>query len=163
MFNNIGYNKSREKNYNLVIEQLKVLSTGIDLNISVLSNASALLNCFFDDINWVGFYILDKEVLKVGPFQGLPACTNIPLTKGVCGACATSKKTQLVADVHKFPGHIACDPNSKSEIVVPIFVENQLYGLLDIDSPTLNYFDEVDQKYLEIFCHELAKYLTLTI
>lgn len=116
-----------------------------------LANASALLYFNLPDINWSGFYLLKSGELVLGPFQGKTACTRIALNLGVCGAAATQKKTQLVKDVHTFPGHIACDSASRSEIVVPLMKDGQVWGVLDIDSPTLARFDEEDQKGLEKF------------
>ncbi|MCZ2970036.1 GAF domain-containing protein, partial [Acinetobacter baumannii] len=117
--------------------------------VANLSNASALLNQFLDRVNWVGFYVTEGNQLVLGPFQGMPACVRIPFGRGVCGVAAETKTTQLVADVHQFPGHIACDSASNSEIVVPIVKEGAVIGVLDIDSPEKNRFDEVDQRYLE--------------
>ncbi|MCV5397036.1 GAF domain-containing protein, partial [Escherichia coli] len=111
------------------------------------SNASALLNQFLDRVNWVGFYVTEGTQLVLGPFQGMPACVRIPFGRGVCGVAAETKTTQLVADVHQFPGHIACDSASNSEIVVPIIKDGNVIGVLDIDSPEKNRFDEVDQRY----------------
>lgn len=117
-----------------------------------LSNASNLAALIFNELpqlNWVGFYILDGSVLRLGPFQGKPACTEIPLGKGVCGTAAAKQKTLLVPDVHQFKGHIACDSASKSEIVIPLLVNGKIWGVLDIDSPVLNRFDDADQAGLE--------------
>ena len=136
-------------NYNELLMVLKPLIEQNKHEITILSNASALLNDYLDDINWVGFYLFNNNELILGPFQGHPACTNIPLNKGVCGKCATDKKTILVKNVHEFPTHIACDSASNSEICVPIFKNNSFYGLLDIDSPSLNRFTEADQISLE--------------
>ncbi len=136
-------------NYNELKMVLKPLIEQNEHEITILSNASALLNDYLEDINWVGFYLLNNNELILGPFQGHPACTNIPLNKGVCGKCATLKLTILVKNVHEFPTHIACDRASNSEICVPIFKNKKFYGLLDIDSPSLNRFDEVDQANLE--------------
>ncbi len=136
-------------NYNELLMVLKPLIEQNKHEITILSNASALLNDYLDDINWVGFYLFNNNELILGPFQGHPACTNIPLNKGVCGKCATDKKTILVKNVHEFPTHIACDSASNSEICVPIFKNNSFYGLLDIDSPSLNRFTEADQINLE--------------
>ncbi|MDW5298933.1 MAG: GAF domain-containing protein [Sedimentibacter sp.] len=124
-----------------------------------LSNASALLWMFMNDINWAGFYLYKNNELVLGPFQGKPACTHIQLGKGVCGTAAMSLQTQLVNNVHEFPGHIACDSSSNSEIVIPIAVGNKLVGVLDIDSPRLNRFDEIDRTYLERFMSLLVKYV----
>ena len=117
--------------------------------ISNLSNISALLNEFLENINWVGFYLFDGECLILGPFQGLPACTRIELGKGVCGKSAESKSVINVPDVNTFPGHIACSEESKSEIVLPIIVNGALKGVLDIDSPVYSRFTFEDQKFLE--------------
>ncbi|RLQ97921.1 GAF domain-containing protein [Falsibacillus albus] len=156
MFQVEGYEGKREDQYNLVKKQLKALIEGEPNQIANLSNASALLNQFLDRINWVGFYLLDEEQLVLGPFQGLPACVRIPLGRGVCGTSAANRETLLVADVHAFPGHIACDAASKSEIVVPLVKDGRLIGVLDIDSPELNRFDELDQKHLEEFVSILS-------
>ena len=124
-----------------------------------LSNASALLWMLIEDINWAGFYLYKNKELVLGPFQGKPACTHIQLGKGVCGTAAQTMKTQLVKNVHEFTGHIACDSSSNSEIVIPIAVENKLFGVLDIDSPILNRFDETDRAYLENFVSLLVKHV----
>lgn len=151
MFHVIQYTGTVEENYELVIKQLKALVEGETNVIANLANAAALLNQFLDNINWVGFYLAEGEELVLGPFQGLPACVRIPFGKGVCGTAAANKKTERVADVHQFPGHIACDAASQSEIVVPMIKDGHVLGVLDIDSPIKNRFDEIDQKYLEKF------------
>jgi L-methionine (R)-S-oxide reductase len=153
------YSKSKEENYQLVIEQLSALLDGETDRMANLANASALLNQFLDNVNWVGFYILHTDMLVLGPFQGLPACVRIPYGKGVCGAAIQERKTIRVEDVHQFPGHIACDEASRSEIVIPIIKENDLVGVLDIDSPIISRFDEVDQHYLEKFVEVLARFI----
>lgn len=154
------YANSKEENYRIVIKQLAALLEGEPNRVANLSNASALLNQFLDRINWVGFYVMDGEdELVLGPFQGLPACVRIPLGKGVCGTSAQNKKTIRVRDVHEFPGHIACDAASKSEIVVPIVKDGVLLGVLDIDSPEVDRFDEIDEKMLEHFVDELVKHI----
>ncbi|MCH4888295.1 GAF domain-containing protein [Acidaminobacter sp. JC074] len=124
-----------------------------------LSNASALLWLLLDDINWAGFYLYRKDKLILGPFQGKPACVNIEISKGVCGTAAETRTTQLIKNVHDFPGHIACDSASNSEIVVPIIKDDQLIGVLDIDAPILNRFDQDDQAGLEKFVETLNKYM----
>jgi len=124
-----------------------------------MSNASALLWMLMKDINWVGFYLHKNKELVLGPFQGRPACTHIQIGKGVCGTAAESMKTQLVKNVHEFPGHIACDSASNSEIVIPIEVDNKLIGVLDIDSPKLFRFDETDKKNLEKFVLILVEHV----
>ena len=118
-------------------------------DISVLSNISAILNEYMSDINWVGFYLNKNNKLLLGPFQGKVACTTIPFNRGVCGACATSNSTIIVPNVHEFPGHIACDSASLSEICVPINIKGEFYGLLDIDAPITNRFTNDDKIYLE--------------
>ncbi|WHY65985.1 GAF domain-containing protein [Neobacillus sp. SuZ13] len=160
MFNVEMYTGSREENYNLVIKQLHALIHDEENPIANLSNASALLNQFLDRTNWVGFYLLDKnQQLVLGPFQGLPACVRIPVGKGVCGTAALKQETVLVDDVHLFPGHIACDAASQSEIVVPIIKDEELFGVLDIDSPEKNRFDELDQQKLEEFVAVLVDHI----
>lgn len=159
MFQKEAYSGSLEENYELVLAQLKALVTGESDLIANLSNASALLNVFLGDINWVGFYLAKDNQLVLGPFQGLPACIRIPFDKGVCGYAATTMQTVLVEDVHEFVGHIACDSATNSEIVVPIIKDNQLIGVLDIDSPHLNRFSKTDQYYLEKFVQILVESL----
>lgn len=156
MFHKALYGGSREQNYESVILQLQALLEGETDRIANLANASALLNQFLDRINWVGFYLYRDGELVLGPFQGLPACVRIPLTRGVCGKSASQRTTIRVANVHEFPGHIACDSASQSEIVVPIVKNGDLIGVLDIDSPELNRFDEMDQLYLEKFVERLC-------
>lgn len=145
------YNGSKEGNYSLCAKQIKAMIDGETSLIANLSNVSALLNQALENINWVGFYLYEEssDQLVLGPFQGLPACIRIPLGKGVCGSAAAEQSTYLVEDVNAFPGHIACDAASRSEIVVPITIEDELIGVLDIDSPEVGRFDEVDQKWLE--------------
>ena len=129
-----------------------------DNDITTLSNISALLNMYMDNINWVGFYIVKNNELILGPFQGKPACTNIKVGKGVCGTCIEKKETIIVKNVHEFKGHIACDSASNSEICIPLYDKsNKLYGLLDIDSPILNRFDDIDKMNLEKICEILNK------
>ncbi|MBT2690874.1 GAF domain-containing protein [Bacillus sp. ISL-47] len=159
MFNVESYRGTREENYKLVIKQLSALLEGEKNQIANLSNASALLNQFLGRTNWVGFYLMEEGELVLGPFQGLPACVRIPLGKGVCGTAAKQMETVRVEDVHQFPGHIACDAASESEIVVPLIKDGNLLGVLDIDSPEKNRFDELDQEYLEEFTKVLASYL----
>jgi len=156
MFQVENYKGTREENYELVIKQLQALIADEPSFIANLSNASALLNVFLDQINWVGFYLTEGEnMLVLGPFQGLPACVRIPFGRGVCGTAAANAKTELVADVHAFPGHIACDAASQSEIVVPMVKDGKVIGVLDIDSPIKERFDEVDRTYLEKFVEVL--------
>ena len=141
--------------YDLMCKQLESLSEGVAWDITVLSNAAALLWDSLDDINWAGFYLMKDGKLQLGPFQGKPACTVIEVGKGVCGTAAAEDETQLVKNVHEFPGHIACDSASNSEIVVPIHTGDVLYGVLDIDSPLLGRFSEEDKEGLEAFVRVL--------
>lgn len=159
MFKVEQYNQNRQESYTLLIKQLKSLLEGETNQIANLSNAAALLNQYFERINWVGFYLADGQELVLGPFQGLPACVRIPFGKGVCGTSAQDGKTMRVADVHQFPGHIACDAASNSEIVVPIMKDGMCIGVLDIDSPEKNRFDELDQERLEEFVTVLTTFL----
>lgn len=159
MFEVQQYSGSRKKDYEQLLKQLDALIDGETDGTANLSNASALLNQFLNDINWVGFYLWKEEELVLGPFQGLPACIRIPYGKGVCGTAIEEKQTQLVDNVDKFPGHIACDSASKSEIVIPIIINNEIYGVLDIDSPNYNRFDQVDQQYLEKFVEILINHI----
>ncbi|WP_438347668.1 GAF domain-containing protein [Paenibacillus sp. FA6] len=151
MFQAIPYEGNRSGSFKGVLEQLKALIQDEPNAIANLANASALLNLFMKDINWVGFYLYDGKELVLGPFQGLPACIRIPLNRGVCGTAASERRTLLVDDVHAFQGHIACDAASNSEIVVPIIKNGELYGVLDIDSPLKNRFDSEEQQFLEQF------------
>lgn len=134
---------------NETLQELEGLLTG--RWITDLANTSALLFSHIPDINWVGFYLKENEsdTLWLGPFQGLPACTMIPFNKGVCGAAAFQKKTLRVADVDDFPGHIVCDSRSKSEIVVPLIKNNSVIGVLDVDSASINRFNEAEQVFFE--------------
>ena len=141
------------EDYKLLAKQLNSLLQGVDKEISKLANASAFLFNSLDDVSWVGFYLLDKDYLYLGPFQGKVACTSIPVGKGVCGTAVAKKETILVKNVHEFPGHIACDSESNSEIVIPIYKNKDLYMVLDIDSKSLNRFNESDKDGLE----EIAK------
>lgn len=141
-----------ETNYKLLNEQLKNIIDGVEDNISNLSNASALLFEELVDINWAGFYLVKNNDLYLGPFQGRIACTKIPYGKGVCGTALMNKETLIVKNVHEFPGHIACDSRSNSEIVTPIFKDGKIIAVLDLDSASLNRFDEKDKEGLEIFC-----------
>ena len=147
---------AEEERYRLLTSQLKSLLTNNDNLISNLSNCTAAIKEVFDKVSWVGFYLFDGEKLYLGPFQGKVACTTIEMGKGVCGTAASKKESILVTDVHKFPGHIACDSGSRSEIVVPILRRDSLIGVLDLDSYDFNSFDETDKKYLEEICKFLS-------
>jgi L-methionine (R)-S-oxide reductase len=159
MFHVENYRGNKEDNYELVKKQLKALVEDEKNQIANLSNASALLNQFLDRINWVGFYLMDEKELVLGPFQGLPACVRIPVGRGVCGTAVQKKATILVEDVHQFPGHIACDAASQSEIVVPLLKNGEVIGVLDIDSPEKARFDEIDKQKLEEFVEVLMTYI----
>lgn len=139
--------------------QLESLSEGVDWEITILANAAALLWETLGDINWAGFYILRGGRLELGPFQGKTACTVIDIGKGVCGTAASEDRTQLVKNVHEFPGHIACDSASNSEIVIPLNAGGSLYGVMDIDSPSLARFTEEDRTGLEAFARTLEEIL----
>ena len=145
--------------YTLLSQQLAALTEGIPYPIANLANAAALLWEALPRINWAGFYLMEDGALVLGPFQGKPACIRIPLGKGVCGTAAALDQTQLVPDVHQFPGHIACDSASNSEIVISIHDGNQVWGVLDIDSPELGRFTQADQAGLERFVQVLERAL----
>ncbi len=145
-----------EEKYKLLFNQLKLLLSNEDNLISNLSNLTSALKATFDKISWVGFYLFDGSKLYLGPFQGNVACTQIQIGKGVCGTSAKEKKTIIVPDVDKFPGHITCDSGSKSEIVVPIFNKGVLFGVLDVDSYQYNAFDSTDAFFLEEICNFLS-------
>ena len=149
----------RDKFYKIMITRLEGLLSSESDWLANLSNAAALLYTNLEDINWAGFYLMKKEELVLGPFQGKTACTRIKPGKGVCGTAAAEMRTQLVPDVHLFPGHIACDSASNSEIVVPLIKDVTVFGVLDIDSPIKNRFDELDAKYLQLFADKLNKYI----
>lgn len=148
---------SLEEQYLLLNKQIKNLLNKNDNVITNLANLTAALKQSFEKISWVGFYLFDGEKLYLGPFQGKVACTEIKIGSGVCGTSASIRETIIVPDVDKFPGHIACDVDSRSEIVVPIFKDNLLYGVLDIDSTDHNSFNEIDKKYLEEIINFLSK------
>ena len=140
---------SKPEQYAQLLAQAQALLHGERDRIANAANLSALVNHSLPDLNWVGFYLDDGNELVVGPVQGLPACVRIPLDKGVCGAAARTRTTQRVADVDAFPGHIACDSASRSELVVPLVVDGELFGVLDLDSPLPNRFDADDQRGIE--------------
>ena len=146
-------------NYKEMCEGLKALISGVPHTTANLANASAFIYESLYDINWAGFYILENGLLVLGPFQGRPACIEIKPGRGVCGTAAQTGQTQLVYNVHEFPGHIACDPRSRSEIVVPLYKDGSLFGVLDIDSATVGRFDEHDRIGIE----ELAKIIESAI
>lgn len=135
-----------------LVAQARALLDGEPDRIANAANLSALAYLALPDLNWAGFYFYDGTELVLGPFQGKPACVRIPLNRGVCGAAASQRQTQLVPDVHAFPGHIACDAASRSEIVVPLVHQGQLIGVWDVDSPVPDRFDEDDRQGMEALC-----------
>ena len=147
-------------NYETLAASLRALIKGVPHKIANLSNASALIFEALEDLNWAGFYFMEGGRLVLGPFQGKPACIEIPVGRGVCGAAVQEGKTQLVPDVHLFPDHIACDSASNSEIVVPLRVDGEIVGVLDIDSPWPGRFTEEDQTGLEAVAAIIAQMLT---
>lgn len=151
--------KNRNELYQSLIPIAQSLVDSEEEWISLLSNFTALLKQSFDSFSWVGFYLIKDGRLILGPFQGKVACSFIEIGKGVCGTSAMKQETIIVDDVDKFPGHIACDENSRSEIVVPLFVEDQLIGVLDIDSYNYSNFDQTDKEYLERLCSTISKKL----
>ena len=153
----IDKEQSLEEQYKSLIKQVKCLLSKDDKTISNLSNFVAAIYQSFEKISWAGFYLIETESLYLGPFQGKVACTNIKIGQGVCGTSAKEKKTVIVEDVNKFPGHIFCDADSKSEIVIPVFKGKNLYGVLDLDSTEISAFNEIDKKYLEEMCIFLSE------
>jgi L-methionine (R)-S-oxide reductase len=147
---------SLDEKYRLLGSQIRSLLNKGENILSNLANFTAALKQTFDKISWVGFYLYDGKKLFVGPYQGKVACTIIEIGKGVCGKAAELKQTVIVEDVDTFPGHIACDPDSKSEIVIPIMKEDKLFGVLDLDSNNLSAFSETDKKHLEEYCNFLS-------
>ena len=145
--------------YDELVAQIEALTEGVQSPISNLANAAALLFNSMKNVSWAGFYILEGETLVLGPFMGKPACVLIPMGKGVCGTAAAEEKTVTVPDVRLFPGHIACDTESRSEIVVPVQVNGTLYGVMDIDSAVTDRFSDDDRKGLERFAAVLGKAL----
>ncbi|MDS9471763.1 GAF domain-containing protein [Sporosarcina pasteurii] len=159
MSTTVNVNEDLDKKYELLSKQLDALLSGEPNLYANLSNASALLNQFFDRINWVGFYLMEDGELVLGPFQGLPACVRIQVGKGVCGTAVERKESIIVPDVEAFPGHIVCDAASRSEIVVPIIKNDEVIGVLDIDSPELDRFSETDRIGLEKVVETLIQHL----
>ena len=148
----ISDNLTKAERYEQLLPQIKALIADESDVVANLANVCAVLKYNMPGFFWVGFYIVKGGELVLGPYQGPLACTRIQMGKGVCGAAALRRETIIVPDVDKFPGHIACSSLSKSEIVVPLFNGNELTGVLDIDSDSLNMFDEVDKRYLEELC-----------
>lgn len=149
MFDTSTLTGSKPEQYGQLLAQARALVHGERDRIANAANLSALVYHALPQLNWVGFYFYDGTELVVGPFQGLPACVRIPLSKGVCGAAASQRLTQRIEDVDAFPGHIACDSASRSELVVPLVKGDTLIGVFDLDSPVLARFDADDQAGLE--------------
>ena len=147
------------KQYQRINEQLKSLMEDVDYDITNYANAAALLFQSLEKINWAGFYLLQGDTLLLGPFQGKTACTKIKTGKGVCGTAVATDQVQRIADVHQFPGHIACDSASRSEIVIPLHRNGTVIGVLDIDSPVENRFQEEDEEGLRAFAEILEQNL----
>ncbi len=145
--------------YELLIAQTQGLIEGCRHATANLANVSALIFQEMDGINWAGFYLLENGVLVLGPFQGKPACIEIPLGKGVCGTAAAEDRAQRIDDVHRFPGHIACDAASRSELVIPLHANGRVIGVLDIDSPKLSRFSEEDEEGMARLCQALERSL----
>ena len=146
--------------YQLLTEQLTALTDGVNNPVTNLANAAALLYHTLPEINWAGFYLLNGETLELAPFQGKPACVKIPLGKGVCGTAASERRVLRVDDVHAFAGHIACDSASRSEIVLPLYRDGSVFGVLDIDSPVPSRFTAEDEAGLTAFAVCLEEVLT---
>lgn len=140
---------NQNTDYGYIIQCVEAITANVDNEVSNMANIAAILWERMGDINWVGFYTMRNGELQLGPFQGKVACTRIAVGKGVCGTAVAEDATQLVVDVHDFPGHIACDSASNSEIVIPIHKDGKAWGVLDIDSPSVGRFDEEDRKGLE--------------
>lgn len=149
----------RTTDYKLMADQLKAITEDIPYETANLANAAAILWENLADINWAGFYKMQDGKLVLGPFQGKTACIVIPVGRGVCGTAVAENKTQLIYDVHEFPGHIACDSASNSEIVIPLHVKGEIWGVLDIDSPHIGRFTEEDKAGLEQFALILEQVL----
>jgi len=145
--------------YSVLNKELSALISGVPHKIANLANAASLLYNSLDDLNWAGFYLMEKGILVLGPFMGKPACIEIPVGRGVCGTAVAENRTQLVYDVHQFPCHIACDSASNSEIVVPLRKGGEIIGVLDVDSPSIGRFDENDKAGLEEFAKIIEEVL----
>lgn len=152
---------TKTQHYSILLQQLEGLLSSETDPVANMANMAAVLFNGLEKLNWAGFYVLRGDTLLLGPFQGKPACVRIALGRGVCGTAAQTEQTQLVKNVHEFKGHIACDSASNSEIVIPIFKDNHVWGVLDIDSPVLARFDETDRHFLEQATEIFAKYTTL--
>ena len=145
--------------YSALNKELSALISGVPHPIANMANAASLLYNSLEDLNWAGFYLMENGLLVLGPFMGKPACIEIPVGKGVCGTAVAENRSQLVYDVHQFPGHIACDSASNSEIVIPLRKDGEIIGVLDIDSPIIGRFSEADKLGLE----EFAKIIEISV
>ena len=152
-------NMNQEEKYKYMLLLLKGQLRGEKDILANISNASAIIMAATDQLNWAGFYFLKDNELVLGPFQGLPACNRIEIGKGVCGKAVETKEIQLVPDVHLFPGHIACDDASNSELVLPIIQDNQVFGVVDLDSPIKNRFSDIEVKYFKKVMDILNEYI----
>ena len=150
---------NKEEKYRYMLILLKGQLSSEKDSLANISNAAALIFNIVEDLNWAGFYILREGELVLGPFQGLPACNRIKIGKGVCGTAVETREIQLVEDVNLFPGHIACDSASNSELVLPIIKDDKVYGVLDLDSPLKARFNELERKYFIKFMEELNRYI----
>ena len=150
---------TNEQKYKYMLILLEGQLSSEKNDLANLSNATAIIKAIMDRVNWSGFYILRENTLVLGMFQGLPACNRVEIGKGVCGAAVTGKKLQCIENVHDFPGHIACDFATNSEIVIPIIKDDVVYGVLDIDSPDIGRFSKLEEKYLVKFVDKLNKYI----
>lgn len=150
---------NKEQTYQELLTVMPVVLADTAYEISLLANFVALIHQMLPDVSWTGIYLNKEEILILGPFQGKVACTVIPFNRGVCGASATERRTIVVPNVHRFSGHIACDEGTMSEIVVPLIINGELFGVLDLDSYSENRFDETDQKNLEKSADILISYL----
>lgn len=153
---------TNEQKYKYMLILLEGQLSSEKNDLANLSNATAIIKAVMDRLNWAGFYILRENTLVLGMFQGLPACNRIEIGKGVCGTAVEERKLQRIENVHEFPGHIACDCASNSEIVIPIIKDDVVYGVLDIDSPELGRFTELEEKYLVQFVDKLNQYIDWT-
>ena len=157
----INHSQPDAEIYKSLLPQIEALINDEEPLISNLANVTAALKEAFNKISWAGFYLLKEKKLFLGPFQGKVACTIIDIGKGVCGSSAASQNTIIVDDVGKFPGHIACDSGSRSEIVIPLMKGDTIFGVLDLDSYELSSFSETDKKYLELLCDLITKKLPI--
>jgi GAF domain-containing protein len=156
---NLQKDTDREEHYRLMAETARsILEDETDL-IAALANLSAVINEYLDDINWAGFYLIKGKDLVLGPFQGFPACSRIGEGKGVCGRAALERKPVIVPNVQAFPGHIVCDSRSASEIVLPIFKGEAVFGVLDVDSPRAGRFSALEERYLNQICQSITAFL----